>query len=83
MNILQILFLFSSAIVHGQYAGWSSFYSFDQITGVVGQRMGWFMVWQKIACFPMTPLPMKWFRLQRSMACWEMKCDAHQVTDNL
>ena len=38
MNILRILFLFSSAIVHGQYAGWSSFYSYDQITGVVGAK---------------------------------------------
>ncbi len=38
MNVLRILFLFSSAIVHGQYAGWSSFYSYDQITGVVGAK---------------------------------------------
>ena len=40
MNILRILFLFSSAIVHGQYTGWSSFYSYDQITGVVGAKNG-------------------------------------------
>ena len=40
MNILRILLLFSSAIVHGQYTGWSSFYSYDQITGVVGAKNG-------------------------------------------
>ena len=40
MNILRILFLFSSAIIHGQYAGWSAFYSYDQITGVVGAKNG-------------------------------------------
>ena len=38
MNILRILFLFTSAIIHGQYAGWSAFYSYDQITGVVGAK---------------------------------------------
>ena len=40
MNILSILLLFCSAIVHGQYTGWSSFYSYDQITGVVGAKNG-------------------------------------------
>lgn len=36
MNTLRILLLFCSAIVYSQYAGWSSFYSYNQITGVVG-----------------------------------------------
>ena len=40
MNTLRILLLFCSAIVYGQYAGWSSFYSYDQITGVVGAKDG-------------------------------------------
>jgi len=34
MKALQILFLFCTAVLYGQYAGWSSFYSFDQITAV-------------------------------------------------
>jgi len=40
MNTLRILLLFCSAIVYGQYAGWSSFYSYNQITGVVGAKDG-------------------------------------------
>jgi ligand-binding sensor domain-containing protein len=40
MNTLRILLLLCSAIVYGQYAGWSSFYSYDQITGVVGAKDG-------------------------------------------
>ena len=40
MNTLRILLLFCSAIVYGQYAGWSSFYSYNQITGVVGAKGG-------------------------------------------
>ena len=40
MNTLKILFLFCSAIIYGQYAGWSSFYSYNQITGVVGANDG-------------------------------------------
>ena len=40
MNTLQILLLFCSAIVYSQYAGWSSFYSYNQITGVVGANDG-------------------------------------------
>ena len=34
MKALQILLLFCAAVLHGQYSGWSSFYSFDQITSV-------------------------------------------------
>ncbi len=34
MKVLQILLLFCTAVLYGQYSGWSSFYSFDQITGV-------------------------------------------------
>ena len=34
MKALQILLLFCTAVLYGQYSGWSSFYSFDQITGV-------------------------------------------------
>ena len=34
MKALQILLLFCTAVLHGQYSGWSSFYSFDQITSV-------------------------------------------------
>ncbi|MGB2184550.1 MAG: two-component regulator propeller domain-containing protein [Flavobacteriaceae bacterium] len=40
MNTLRILLLFCSAIVYSQYAGWSSFYSYNQITGVVGAKDG-------------------------------------------
>lgn len=40
MNTLRILLLFCSAIVYSQYAGWSSFYSYNQITGVVGANDG-------------------------------------------
>ncbi len=40
MNTLRFLFLFCSVIVYGQYDGWSSFYSYDQITGVVGAKNG-------------------------------------------
>ena len=40
MNTLRNLLLFCSAIVYGQYAGWSSFYSYNQITGVVGAKDG-------------------------------------------
>ena len=40
MNTLRILLLFCSAIVYSQYAGWSSFYSYNQITGVVGANGG-------------------------------------------
>ncbi|MEC8090041.1 MAG: two-component regulator propeller domain-containing protein [Bacteroidota bacterium] len=40
MNTLRILLFFFSAIVYGQYAGWSSFYSYNQITGVVGAKDG-------------------------------------------
>ena len=40
MNTLRILLLFCSAIVYGQYAGWSSFYSYNQITGVVDAKDG-------------------------------------------
>ena len=40
MNTLRILLLFCSAIVYGQYAGWSSFYSYNQITGVVFAKDG-------------------------------------------
>jgi len=34
MKALQILLLFCTAVLYGQYSEWSSFYSFDQITGV-------------------------------------------------
>ena len=34
MKALQILLLFISSALYGQYNGWSSFYSFNQITGV-------------------------------------------------
>ena len=40
MNTLRIILLFCSAIVYSQYAGWSSFYSYNQITGVVGANDG-------------------------------------------
>ena len=40
MKALQILLLFCSAALYGQYAGWSSFYSFDQVTGVYGGADG-------------------------------------------
>ena len=40
MNTLRILLLFCSAVVYSQYAGWSSFYSYNQITGVVGANDG-------------------------------------------
>ena len=40
MNTLRILLLLYSAIVYGQYAGWSSFYSYNQITGVVEAKDG-------------------------------------------
>ena len=40
MNTLRILLLFCSAIVYSQYASWSSFYSYNQITGVVGANDG-------------------------------------------
>ena len=34
MKALQVLFLFCTTFLYSQSAGWSSFYSFDQITGV-------------------------------------------------
>jgi hypothetical protein len=34
VKALQILLLFCTAVLYGQYSGWSSFYSFDEITGV-------------------------------------------------
>ena len=40
MNTLRIILLFCSAIVYSQYAGWYSFYSYNQITGVVGANDG-------------------------------------------
>ena len=40
MSTLRILLLFCSTIVYGQYAGWSSFYSYNEITGVVSAKNG-------------------------------------------
>ena len=34
MKAIQLLLLLFNAVLHAQYTGWSSFYSFDQITGV-------------------------------------------------